>query len=79
MMPETMHAIFNLVVDMFGVRFDDVRADQSLTDDLGADSLDTIEFVMAVEEKFSIEILDDIVDTLKTVGDFVNHVEELGL
>ena len=79
MMSETMHAIFELVANMFGVKFDDVRADMSLADDLAADSLDSIEFVMAVEEKFEIEIEDGIVEGFKTVGDYVAYVDGLGL
>lgn len=79
MIPEEMRVIFELVASMFGVKFENVRANMSLADDLGADSLDTIEFLMAIEERFDIEIEDAIVSQFTTIGDYVTYVEELGL
>ena len=64
-----------IVVEHLGVDADKVDADKHFIDDLGADSLDTVELVMAFEEEFGIEIPDDAAETIATVGnaiDFIN-------
>ena len=58
-----------------GVSDTEVKEASSFTDDLGADSLDVVELVMALEEEFGIDIPDDDVNNLKTVGDAVTYIE----
>ena len=54
----------------------EVTDDKHITDDLGADSLDTVQIVIDLEEEFDIQIYDDDVDSLKTVGDVKEYIEE---
>lgn len=63
-----------LIIEQIGVDEDEVRSNTSICDDLGADSLDTIELVIAAEEEFNIEIPNEDADKVKTVGDFVKLV-----
>jgi acyl carrier protein len=63
-----------VVVDQLGVSEDEVKREASFVDDLGADSLDTVELVMALEEAFTMEIPDEEAEKIKTVGDTVNYV-----
>ncbi|MFC1608527.1 acyl carrier protein [Candidatus Latescibacterota bacterium] len=65
----------NLVISQLGVDADKVTQDSSFIDDLGADSLDTVELVMAFEEEFDMEISDEEAQTLKTVGDVVGYLK----
>lgn len=66
------------IVNQLGVNEEEVTKEASFTDDLGADSLDVVELVMAFEEKFSIEIPDEDVERLRTVGDAVKYLQEKG-
>lgn len=63
-----------IVVEQLGVKEDEVTADASFVDDLGADSLDTVELVMALEEEFETEIPDDDAEKIVTIKDAVNYV-----
>lgn len=63
-----------VVVDQLGVSEAEVKREASFVDDLGADSLDTVELVMALEESFGLEIPDEEAEKIKTVGDTVNYV-----
>ena len=63
-----------VVVDQLGVSEDEISEDASYTEDLGADSLDTVELVMALEEEFSTEIADDEAEKLTTVGKTVDYI-----
>lgn len=65
-----------IVVDQLGVREDQVKLDASFVDDLGADSLDTVELVMALEEEFDLEIPDEDAENIRTVGEAVEYIKE---
>ena len=65
-----------IIVDQLVVEEDKVTEAASITDDLGADSLDVVDLVMSFEEEFDIEIPDDQVEKIKTVGDIVKFIEE---
>lgn len=65
-----------IIIQQLGVEEDEVTADASFVDDLGADSLDLVELVMAFEEEFETEIPDEEAEQIRTVGDAVNYIEE---
>ena len=65
-----------IIVDQLDVEEDKVTEAASITDDLGADSVDVVDLVMSCEEEFDIEIPDDQVEKIKTVGDIVKFIEE---
>ncbi|MCE5249233.1 acyl carrier protein [bacterium] len=69
----------NLVISQLGVDAGKVTKDSSFIDDLGADSLDTVELVMAFEEEFDMEISDDEAQRLKTVGDVITYLTSKGI
>ena len=64
-----------IVADHLGIDEAKVNEDSSFIDDLGADSLDTVELVMAFEEKFGIEIPDDAAETIQTVQNAIDYIE----
>lgn len=64
-----------IVVDQLGVSEDDVTMEASFVDDLGADSLDVVELIMALEEEFDIEIPDTDAEKISTVADVVEYVK----
>lgn len=66
----------NIIVEQLGVNADEVKDTASFIDDLGADSLDTVELVMALEEEFGAEIPDEDAEKLRTVGDAVSYIEK---
>ncbi len=68
--------IKDILVEQLDVEEDKVTAEASVIDDLGADSLDLVDLVMTIEEEFDVEISDDQVDVIKTVGDIVKYIEE---
>ena len=65
-----------IIVEQLGVDEAQVNPEASFIDDLGADSLDTVELVMAFEEKFDIEIPDEDAEKMRTVGDAVAYLKE---
>ncbi|GAB6180590.1 acyl carrier protein [Desulfotomaculum defluvii] len=65
-----------IIVDQLGVEEDDVKMEASFVDDLGADSLDIVELVMALEEEFGIEIPDEEAEKIRTVGDAVKFIQD---
>jgi acyl carrier protein len=67
--------IVKIIVDQLGVAESEVTMESSFVDDLGADSLDTVELVMALEEEFGIEIPDEDAEKMITVGDAVKYIE----
>jgi len=66
----------NLVITQLGVDAGKVTGDSSFIDDLGADSLDTVELVMAFEEEFDMEISDDDAQKMKTVNDVIDYLKD---
>jgi acyl carrier protein len=68
-----------IIVEQLGVNADQVTSDASFIDDLGADSLDTVELVMAFEEEFGAEIPDEEAEKLTTVGAVIQYLKEKGL
>ncbi|MBR1552505.1 MAG: acyl carrier protein, partial [Schwartzia sp.] len=67
----TFDKVRDIVVEQLGVEADDVTIESTFIDDLGADSLDIVELIMAFEEEFSIEIPDEAAEKIKTVQDVV--------
>ncbi len=65
-----------IIVEQLGVDESEVTNEAHFIDDLGADSLDTVELVMALEEEFGIEISDEDAEKIQTVGDAVKYIEE---
>lgn len=63
-----------IVVDQLGVEEDDITMESSFIDDLGADSLDIVELIMALEEEFNLEIPDAEAEKITTVGDAVEYI-----
>ena len=74
-MSDIAERVKKIVVEHLGVEEDKVKEEASFIDDLGADSLDTVELVMAFEEEFTIEIPDDAAENIQTVGDAVNFIK----
>ena len=65
-----------IIIEQLDVEEDKVTMDAVIQDDLGADSLDIVDLVMAFEEEFDVEIPDDQVENVKTVGDIVKYIED---
>lgn len=65
-----------IIVDKLGVDESEVTADASFTNDLGADSLDTVELIMEFEKEFNIGIPDDKAESIGTVGEAIKYIEE---
>jgi len=66
----------DIIVEELGVEREKLTSDASFMDDLGADSLDTVELVMAFEKEFDIDIPDEDAEKLRTVGDAMNYLHE---
>lgn len=65
-----------IIIDQLGVDEEDVQTEASFVDDLGADSLDIVELVMALEEEFELEISDEDAEKIRTVGEAVKYIQE---
>ncbi len=65
----------NIISEQLGVKKEEIKMESSFTDDLGADSLDTVEVVMALEEEFGIEIPDEDAEKITTVGQSIKYIE----
>jgi acyl carrier protein len=63
-----------IIADQLGVGEDEIKPESSFIEDLGADSLDIVELVMAMEEEFEVEIPDEEAENIKTVGDAINYI-----
>ena len=72
----TFEKVRGIVVEQLGVEADDVKIDSTFIDDLGADSLDIVELIMAFEEEFGIEIPDEAAEKIKTVQDVVTYIDQ---
>ena len=68
--------IKDIIIEQLGVTADQVTPEAKFIEDLGADSLDTVELVMALEEEFGLEIPDDEAEKLQSVGAVIKHVED---
>jgi acyl carrier protein len=75
-MSTTFDKVKKIIVEQLGVDESEVTPEASITDDLGADSLDQVELVMAFETEFNIDIPDEEAEKIKTVGDAVKRVED---
>jgi len=75
-MASTAERVKDIIVKQLGVKPEEVTIDASFTDDLGADSLDLVEVVMALEEEFGAQIPDEDAEKIKTVGDAVNYIDK---
>lgn len=72
----TFEQVRDIVVEQLGVEADDVQIDSTFIDDLGADSLDIVELIMAFEEEFGVEIPDEVAEKIKTVKDAVTYIDQ---
>ncbi len=64
-----------ILAEQFDVEEDTLKNDTDLQDDLGADSLDVVDLLMSIEDEFEIEIPDEEIENIRTVGDLVNYIE----
>ena len=72
---ELLEKVKAMLSEQFDVEEDTITADSTLTDDLGADSLDVVDLLMSIEDEFEVEIPDTEVENVKTVGDLVSYIE----
>jgi acyl carrier protein len=75
-MASTEDRVKSIIVEQLGISEDEVKPEASFIDDLGADSLDIVELVMAMEEEFELEIPDEQAENIKTVGDATKYINE---
>lgn len=75
-MSEVSEKVKGIIVEQLGVNPEEVTEEASFIDDLGADSLDTVELVMALEEAFDLEVPDEEAEKLTTVGAAIKYIEE---
>jgi len=73
---ETAERVKNIIVEQLGVPAEEVSDEASFVEDLGADSLDIVELIMALEEEYDIEIPDEDAEKIQTVGDAVTYIAE---
>ncbi len=73
---EVIDRVKKIIVDQLGVDASKISEDSSFVDDLGADSLDIVELIMAFEEEFDIEIPDEDAEKIKTVGDAIKYLNK---
>ena len=72
----TFDQVRDIVVEQLGSEADEVTLESTFIDDLGADSLDIVELIMAFEEEFNVEIPDEAAEKIKTVQDVVNYIDQ---
>ena len=74
-MSDVKSKVISIIVDKLGVEENEVSTDASFTNDLGADSLDTVELIMEFEKEFNIAIPDDQAEKIQTVGDAISYID----
>ena len=74
-MSEIAQKVTSIIIDKLGVEESEVATEASFTNDLGADSLDTVELIMEFEKEFNISIPDDQAENIATVGDAIKYLE----
>ena len=74
-MSDVKSRVISIIVDKLGVAEDEVTIEASFTNDLGADSLDTVELIMEFEKEFNIAIPDDQAEKIQTVGNAISYIE----
>jgi acyl carrier protein len=74
---DTRDKLITIVKEQLGVEESDIKYEASFVDDLGADSLDTVEIIMSIEEEFGIEIPEEDAAKAKTVGDVINYINDV--
>ena len=74
-MSEIVAKVTDIIVEKLGVSADEVKPEASFTNDLGADSLDTVELIMEFEKEFGVSIPDDKAEEIRTVGDAIAYIE----
>lgn len=75
-MSDVKSKVVSIIVDKLGVEESEVTNEASFTNDLGADSLDTVELIMEFEKEFNIAIPDDQAENIQTVGDAISYIEQ---
>lgn len=78
-MAALFEVVQNVIVKQLGVPPEEIKPESKFTDDLGADSLDTVELIMAFEEKFDIEISDEDAEPIRTVQEAVDYLQKAGV
>ena len=76
-MASVQERVIDIVAEQLGVNKEQVATETSFVNDLGADSLDTVELVMELEEEFDINIPDDAADKIQTVGQVIEYIEKI--
>ncbi len=74
-MSDVRSKVISIIVDKLGVEESEVTVEASFTNDLGADSLDTVELIMEFEKEFNLSIPDEEAEKIETVGDAIKHIE----
>ena len=77
-MSEIQSKVTEIIVDKLGVDASEVKLEASFTNDLGADSLDTVELIMELEKEFDVQIPDSEAEKIQTVGDAIAYIENAG-
>ena len=75
-MSDVISKVISIIVDKLGVDKGEVASESSFTNDLGADSLDTVELIMEFEKEFNIAIPDEQAENIQTVGEAIKYIEE---
>ena len=75
-MSDIEQRVKKIVAEQLGVAEADIKIESSFVDDLGADSLDTVELIMALEEEFGVEIPDEDAEKMTSVGDAIRYIDE---